>query len=476
MNPPLTGGPSCPGCSRSVPRAPASSARPRLSARRPVATSRREWRPPSRRSRDSRHSPCYRTGRGLRLSWDGACGARRRGSRPRSAPDASPPRRSRRPCRRGVCSCRPRPCPWPRPCRSPRVALDGVALAAFLRRAAAPRSGSASAVSASSSSARRMTTLPDSRSMRLPPELSPTSSRVDCSRRFSSSMCRLAGLKRVSRPHCVMARAYVRSHRRRAAPLTAADVRARASVARPTSLRSLDACCSPAARPQLVAPERALRGRDHYEFAVPDDALRQRAPDQAAVPGRATSAPSSGSGCFWGAEEIFWQNAGRVDDRGRLRRRHHRAPGLRGGLLGPDRAHRGRRWSVYDPEVVELRASWSPRFFEVHDPTQGMRQGNDVGTQYRSGIYYTDEAQRRGRRAGEGRLRRDARGAGLPAGHHRDRAAGRVLLRRGLPPAVPGEEPERLPLPQHDRRHVPACARGPLSAHAAARASGAAAA
>ena len=48
---------------------------------------------------------------------------------------------------------------------------------------------------------------------------------------------------------------------------------------------------------------------------------------------------------------------------------------------------------VYDPEQVSF-AKLVATFFEVHDPTQGMRQGNDVGTQYRSAIYYTDEAQR----------------------------------------------------------------------------------
>jgi hypothetical protein len=69
--------------------------------------------------------------------------------------------------------------------------------------------GASGSCSPSASALRAMLTLPDSRSMRLPPELSPISSRVDCSRRFSSSMCLLAGLKRVSRPHCVIAKCYV---------------------------------------------------------------------------------------------------------------------------------------------------------------------------------------------------------------------------------------------------------------------------
>ena len=81
-------------------------------------------------------------------------------------------------------------------------------------------------------------------------------------------------------------------------------------------------------------------------------------------------------------------------------------------------------------------------FWESHDPTQGMRQGNDVGTQYRSGIYTYGAEQAP---AARGVARRPTRGELRQAGYGaitteiRRRAA--VLLRRGLPPAVPGEEP-----------------------------------
>ena len=109
---------------------------------------------------------------------------------------------------------------------------------------------------------------------------------------------------------------------------------------------------------------------------------------------------------------------------------------------------------VFDPQKVSY-ADLVKVFWESHDPTQGMRQGNDVGTQYRSGIYYYDDAQReiaeRSRdayqqRADERRLRRD---------HDRDPARAGVLLRRGLPPAVSVEESRRLLRSRRHRRVVP---------------------
>ena len=99
-----------------------------------------------------------------------------------------------------------------------------------------------------------------------------------------------------------------------------------------------------------------------------------------------------GMGCFWGAEKRFWQTKGVFST----------AVGYAGGftpnptyeevcsgLTGHAEVVR----VVFDPARVSyeelLRVFW-----EAHDPTQGMRQGNDVGTQYRSGIYFEDESQR----------------------------------------------------------------------------------
>jgi peptide-methionine (S)-S-oxide reductase len=141
---------------------------------------------------------------------------------------------------------------------------------------------------------------------------------------------------------------------------------------------------------ELVAPERALRGRDHYEFAVPDTHY---------VTGRSIKAPFPeglqvavfGLGCFWGAEEVFWQQPGvwttAVGYTGGYTR-HPDYEQVCTGLTG----HTEAVLVVYDPNETTYAAMLAT-FFEVHDPTQGMRQGNDIGTQYRSGIYYTDDEQ-----------------------------------------------------------------------------------
>ncbi|HEY7748199.1 MAG TPA: peptide-methionine (S)-S-oxide reductase MsrA [Aestuariivirgaceae bacterium] len=98
-------------------------------------------------------------------------------------------------------------------------------------------------------------------------------------------------------------------------------------------------------------------------------------------------------GCYWGAEKVFWNIPGVWVT----------AAGNMGGMT-PNPTYEevctGRTGHaetvkvVYDPSKVSYEHLLKV-FFEAHDPTQGMRQGNDVGTQYRSAIYWTNEAQRR---------------------------------------------------------------------------------
>ena len=100
-----------------------------------------------------------------------------------------------------------------------------------------------------------------------------------------------------------------------------------------------------------------------------------------------------GLGCFWGAERVFWQTPGV----------YVTAVGYAGGftpnptyqeVCSGRTGHNEVVLAVFDPKKVGY-AELLRRFWEAHDPTQGMRQGNDVGTQYRSGIYYFNDGQRR---------------------------------------------------------------------------------
>lgn len=98
-----------------------------------------------------------------------------------------------------------------------------------------------------------------------------------------------------------------------------------------------------------------------------------------------------GLGCFWGAERKFWDIEGVYTTAVGYAGGHTPNPSYQevcSGMTG----HNEVVLVVYDPEVVSFQ-NLLKVFWESHNPTQGMRQGNDRGTQYRSGIYYTEETQ-----------------------------------------------------------------------------------
>jgi peptide-methionine (S)-S-oxide reductase len=100
-----------------------------------------------------------------------------------------------------------------------------------------------------------------------------------------------------------------------------------------------------------------------------------------------------GMGCFWGAERKFWQKRGVVSTAVGYAAGSTPNPTYREVCTGKT-GHNEVVRVAFDPNVVTYEALLK-LFWENHDPTQGMRQGNDVGTQYRSGIYCYNEAQRK---------------------------------------------------------------------------------
>ena len=151
----------------------------------------------------------------------------------------------------------------------------------------------------------------------------------------------------------------------------------------------------PSAKSTMVTPEAALPGRDHYPFEIPADHAVLGTPIRN-LPVEPWPAGLSviylGMGCFWGAEEIYW----------RLPGVYTTAVGYQGGFT-PHPTYEevctgrtGHTEAVFVAYREEEISTYDvlKHFWESHDPTQGYRQGNDTGTQYRSAVYYTSDAQR----------------------------------------------------------------------------------
>jgi peptide-methionine (S)-S-oxide reductase len=161
----------------------------------------------------------------------------------------------------------------------------------------------------------------------------------------------------------------------------------------------------------IPAPQDALPGRETRPFAVGDRHLVLGTPIETDVPEGYAQA-GFGAGGFWGVEKELWQLPGVWST----------SVGYAGGTT-PNPAYEevcsGRTGHaevvrvIFDPVQISYDELLR-HFWESHDPTQGMRQGNDVGTQYRSVIFYTDEAQRKAaeasRAAYEQELRRHGYG------------------------------------------------------------------
>ena len=141
---------------------------------------------------------------------------------------------------------------------------------------------------------------------------------------------------------------------------------------------------------EIPTAEDALPGRDQT-MPVPEGHTVLGAPLTPPFPEGSEQAVVA-LGCFWGAERVFWQLAGVYTTAVGYAGGHTPNPTYEEVCSGRT-GHTEAVLVVFDPSAITYEAVLKA-FWESHDPTQGMRQGNDVGTQYRSGIYWFDDRQR----------------------------------------------------------------------------------
>ena len=141
---------------------------------------------------------------------------------------------------------------------------------------------------------------------------------------------------------------------------------------------------------EIPRAEEALKGREE-EMPVPEkhyvngNTLKPPFPD-------GLEKVIVGMGCFWGAEKKFWEKNGVFITAVGYSAGHTKNPYYEevcSGMTG----HNEVVLVVFDPKIISFKDILKI-FWEAHNPTQGMRQGNDIGTQYRSGIYYYNDSQK----------------------------------------------------------------------------------